>query len=99
MLSYHHRFFGGLDLISSFAAKTGLLLDLALDALGHLILLYAGVHPLRFLILVVACNIKSPADSTYRIGFVAFFAPKQAGPAAIRGPHGGASLSASIKTW
>lgn len=65
----------------------GLLLDLGLDPLGHLLLLWASVHPVRFVITRVAGDLERLAAGTDGASLVALLATEPAGVAAIIGPH------------
>lgn len=63
------------------AASMGIVFDFALDPLGHFLLLSARVHPLRFILAVVTCNIERCAYIAYWLLFVALLAPESASPA------------------
>ena len=69
-------------------AARGVFFDLAFEALGHLFLLLATIHPLWFLAAVVAGDAEVGADVTNRAPFITFLASKPAGPATIEAPNG-----------
>jgi hypothetical protein len=68
-------------------AAMGLFPNLALEPFGHLFLSHAAIHPLRFVLVVVAGDMECSAGVTHRVFFVAFFAPESASPTTIGTPH------------
>ena len=69
------------------AALAGLLLDLGLDPVGHVLLPRPAVHPIRLVVAKVAGNFEGVAGLALGAGLVALFAPQPACPAAGVGSH------------
>jgi hypothetical protein len=68
-------------------AAMGPLFNLALESLSHLFLSHAAIHPLGFVLAVVAGDMECSAGITHRVFLVAFFAPESTSPTTIRAPY------------
>src|SRR6266852_6075174 len=76
-------------------AEMSLFPNFALEPLGHLSLSHAAIHPLWFVLVIVAGDMECSADVTHRMFFIALFSPEFASPTTIGAPY----CAVVTRTW